>query len=299
MRAPVVLEVGPGVIRRRDGGPEPPAGMVTAAVEGIDDPVVLIDERPVRTDDLLRSLIAEALGGRCAEVLVVHPPEWPVPRVARVLKAVRASAGLASATSDPEPEPVEETQPLPRRRRRIRPRAIVIVAGMAVSAAAALLAYHQPGAAPRPAATTNATVAEGRIVLEVPDGWTIERLTRGPGSRRVKVTSPADPDRALHITQSYSPGTTLADAAAVLGRAAVGKSQFTDFRTDDVVAGRPVLSYREVRPGRVVRWVVLLDGASRISIGCQSRPGAEDGIRTACDQAIRSAREFRGTAAPR
>ena len=294
MDSPVVLEVGPGVIRRRGGDGEPHAGLVAAAVDGIDDPVVLVDERPVRVDDLLRSLISQALGGWCAEVLVVHPPDWPVPRVARLLNAVRVSAGRVSATSD---EPVSAA---PRRRRRIqlRPRAIgitiAIVCAVAVCAGgAALLPYHRPAAPP---VALTATVAEGRIAVEVPEGWTVERLTRGPGSRRVKVTSPADPDRALHITQSYAPGGTLADAAAVLGPAAAGKPEFTDFRAADLVAGRPALSYREVRPGRVVRWVVVVDGATRISIGCQSSPGAEDGIRTACDQAVRSAHEFGGTA---
>jgi hypothetical protein len=34
---------------------------------------------------------------------------------------------------------------------------------------------------------------------------------------------------------------------------------------------------------------VLLDGAVRISVGCQSRPGGEDAVRDVCEQAVRSA----------
>jgi len=47
-----------------------------------------------------------------------------------------------------------------------------------------------------------------------------------------------------------------------------------------------------VRAGHHVRWTVLLDGAVRISIGCQSRPGGEDAVREVCEQAVRSAHAF-------
>lgn len=292
--SPVVLDVGPGVIGCRDGGHEPPAEMVTAVIDGIDDPVVLVDERPARVDDLLRSVIAQALGRRCAEVLVVHPPDWPVPRVARVLKAVRASADRVDSIA--RDELIDDSDPVPVRPRiRLRPSLVGSLTGLAlVAGCVGLLVNHRPvEASPTPAVT--ATVVEGRVAVAVPEGWAVERLTRGPGSRRVRVASPVDPDQALHITQSYAPGSTLADAAALLGRVAAGQPAFTDFRGEVQVAGRPAVTYREVRPGRAVRWVVLLDGVTRISIGCQSRPDAEDGMREACEQAIRSARELDGT----
>lgn len=294
--SPVVLRVGPDGIVRRDGGRRPPAEMVAAALDGIDDPVVLLGERPVRVDDLLRSLIAQTLGGRCAEVLVVHPADWPVPRVARVLNAVRASADRVASTTDGEP--VIETVSVPGRpRTRLRPNTIAVIASAAlVVVSAALLPDHLPPEVPSAAVVTS-TVAEGRVAVDVPQGWTVERLTQGPGSPRVRVASAADPDQALHITQSYAPGGTLADAAAVLGRVAAVQPAFTGFRGDDEVAGRAAVTYREARPGRIIRWVVLFDGNTRIGIGCQSRPGAEDGVRLVCEQAIRSARELGGTPA--
>lgn len=291
-----MLRVGPDRIACRDGGRQPPAEMVAAALDAIDDPVVLLGERPVRVDDLLRSLIAQTLGGRCAEVLVVHPADWPVPRVARVLNAVRASADRVDSTADGEPA-IEMVSVPGRPRIRLRPNIIGVIAGVAlVAASAAVLPDHRPPGVP-PAAAVTSTVAEGRVAVEVPQGWTVERLTQGPGSPRVRVASSVDPDQALHITQSYAPGGSLAEAAAVLGRVAAAQSAFTGFRGDDEVAGRAAVTYREARPGRVIRWVVLLDGVTRIGIGCQSRPGAEDGIRTACEQAIRSARELDGTSA--
>ena len=107
------------------------------------------------------------------------------------------------------------------------------------------------------------------------------------------MTSPTDPEAALHITQTYAPGSDLAQAAELLSRAAGAQPPgvFVDFRADGATGGRSAVTYREVRPGTVVRWSVLLVGATRISIGCQSADGREGSIRSACDDAIRTARE--------
>ena len=379
MDSPVVLEVGPAVIRRWGAGVGPSSA--ATALDGIDDPLVLLDERPVRVDDLLRSLFAQTLGERCSRVLLVHPSSWPATRVARVVRAaagsadrvvpvsrseltgpdavaveidthvvmvragdsvtalrhddVAAIAATAARYAGEDREIVLDLPPeLPgaaltaaairaalarrglvagdaeigirtagihatagRGAIRLRP-GLIGAAALCVLVVLGLVAMrpHRP-VAPAPVVITS-TVVEGRMAVVVPDGWTVERLTRGPGSRRVQVSSPTNPDDALHITQSYAPGTTLADAGEVLGRVAAAQSAFADFRPRDEVAGRPAVTYREKRPPRVVRWVVLLDGSTRISIGCQSRTGAEDGIRAACDLAIRSARELQGTAAP-
>ncbi len=55
--------------------------------------------------------------------------------------------------------------------------------------------------------------------LRVPIGWTVTRITAGPGSRRVEIVSPTDDSAALHVTQSYTPEETLDGAAQVLRRA--------------------------------------------------------------------------------
>jgi type VII secretion-associated protein (TIGR03931 family) len=64
---------------------------------------------------------------------------------------------------------------------------------------------------------------------------------------------------------------------------------FVDFNSSAVRVGRSAVTYREIRAGHHVRWTVFLDGAVQISIGCQSRPGGEDAVREACEQAVRSA----------
>ena len=109
----------------------------------------------------------------------------------------------------------------------------------------------------------------------------------------MQVSSAADADLALHITQSYAPETTLAEAAAALRRGIAEQDPgvFVDFTPADEIAGRSAVTYREIRPGRVIRWAVVLAGPTRISIGCQSAPDRPDAIREACEQAVRSARE--------
>jgi len=137
-------------------------------------------------------------------------------------------------------------------------------------------------------------LVEGRVALTVPANWPMQRVVDGPGSARVQVTSPSDPELALHVTQSSVPDETLTGTAERLKRAidAERAGVFVDFNPSGTSAGRPAVTYREVRAGHHVRWTVLLDGAVRISIGCQSRPGGEDAAREVCEQAVRSAHAF-------
>jgi type VII secretion-associated protein (TIGR03931 family) len=156
---------------------------------------------------------------------------------------------------------------------------------------AAVATLRPDGGAPAPAAVN---LVEGRIVVEVPPRWNVERVRSGSGSRRVQVDSPTDADIALHITASYAPGSTLAQAAEVLGDAVAAQTPgvFVGFRPAVEVAGRPAVTYREVRAGRVVDWSVVLSGSTRIGIGCQSAPDRTEVVRGACEQAIRTAREL-------
>ncbi|WP_375489565.1 type VII secretion-associated protein, partial [uncultured Mycobacterium sp.] len=129
------------------------------------------------------------------------------------------------------------------------------------------------------------------VALSVPAQWRVERVVGGPGSARVQVTSPSDPEVALHVTQSPVARQTLAAAAESLKRAidAEPSGVFIDFSPSATSAGRPAVTYREVRPGHEIRWTVLLDGPVRISIGCQSRTAGAAAILDACEQAVRSA----------
>ena len=167
-------------------------------------------------------------------------------------------------------------------------RLLLPAAGVALLSCAAVWAWAGAGGA-----TAGSTVVEGRMAVRIPAHWHVQRVTAGPGSRRLQVSSPDDPAIAVHLTSSYAPETTLADAAEVLSRAMAGHQPgvFFDLRVDAIVAGREAVTYRESRPGRVIDWIVVLAGSTRISIGCQSPPGRESDVHAACEDAVRSARQ--------
>lgn len=367
---------------RGGSGEQSDVALVSAAVDGIDDPVALIDDRPVDVADLWRSLISTTLGTGRDSVVVVHPSWWSRARVDRVIgvtTAVAVGGVVAMSRSElvrrghPDTGPVIEiaseliavcsglttrvlhradlgpivdtvvaltesdvvlldtppgipgsahTAALIRKalsrhgftvcdadvadcaadvvppRRAVNPARLLIAvtAVMLVVGVAAGMARRPPVAPPAadqdPVAQAEILV-EGRIAVGVPPDWIVERVTGGPGSRRVQVRSAVDADLALHITQTYAPETTLAQAAAVLQRGITEQDPgvFVDFDPADEVAGRPAVTYREIRAGRVIRWVVVLAGPTRISIGCQSAPDRQDAIREPCEQAVRSAQE--------
>ena len=139
-------------------------------------------------------------------------------------------------------------------------------------------------------------LVEGRVGVMVPATWTPRRITSGPGSARVQVVSPADGDIALHITQSLVPfPSTLGQTADSL-RTAMAEDVagvFVEFNPSDHRADRSAVTYREIRQERRIEWAVVVDGAVRIAVGCQSTLGREHLIREACDRAIRSAHAVR------
>jgi type VII secretion-associated protein (TIGR03931 family) len=165
--------------------------------------------------------------------------------------------------------------------------AVLVAAVPAVGAMATMNRHGVPVADKTP--TT--FLVEGRVALTVPVNWPTQRVVTGPGSARIQVTSPSDPEVALHVTQSPVTGETLSGTAERLKRAidAEPAGVFVDFNPYGISAGRPAVTYREVRAGHHVRWTVLLDKVVRISVGCQSRPGGEDAVRDVCEQAVRSA----------
>jgi len=153
----------------------------------------------------------------------------------------------------------------------------------------------------RSSAPRTTLLIEGRVAVEVPASWKARRITAGPGSPRLQVSSPDDSQAAVHVTQSAAArGETLEMTADTLRRAmkAQPPDVFVDFNADDRRGSRPAVTYREVRADHDVRWTVLLDGGLRISVGCQTGRGREDTVAAVCAQAIASVRdvgEFAGT----
>jgi len=274
----------------RSAEPQSVADDVAGVIAGMVPAAVLIDTpSTVAGASALAALIAAGLRGSAQEVPdILEINDLRLTRLARSALPRRWVTSVRDATA-----------PVAARRSRVRTLsglgagAIVV----AVAAPAALMPIavtsSRPGAVtPKHVEAAPTTfLVEGRVALSVPAAWPVQRVVTGPGSARVQVTSPADPEVALHITQSPVAGETLSGTAERLKRAidAEPAGVFVDFNPSGSSAGRPSVTYREVRPGHHVRWTVLLDGPVRISVGCQSRPGDEDAVRDACEQAVRSA----------
>lgn len=387
-----VIEVGPGVIRELSCGIAADAEMAADALEGIDDPVVLVDDRPVSVDSLWCAVLDSLDCADRDNVVLVHPTWWAPARVAVVRSAAQnlsdhvvmrprswlvaqavsgaavvveiaerlvvvAHTGLQAEPRRGEPRRVAEAvlrtiadiasirsatvvvdappsvagaemlstmiveglaaisgmtvaQVSDARLRQLAKKAVaapddgesveaptqgiyrrrLLVVAIAVIATLLGLSAFDRHTAPKTVVATTFLV-EGRVAVEVPANWPIQRVTSGPGSARVQVTSPSDPQLVLHVTQSPSGSSTLAGAAESLKHAIDDEppNVFVDFNPSGSSGGRPALTYREVRAGHDIRWAVIVDKAVRIAIGCQSRTGAEEAVHDACEMAVRSA----------
>ncbi|KAA8966122.1 type VII secretion-associated protein [Mycobacterium sp.] len=402
MTAPrTVIEAGPTTIRQLSCGETPLVDpeVATAALDGIDDPVALVDSRPVGVDELWCAALRSLGCRRCTRLMLIHPSWWSTTRVERVAAAAHAVADqvvlrprswllaraaeaphqvvvveiadrlvvatgaavaaevrhgppgavadaviraiaatapepgapvlidvplgldgagelagmiagrlragadrrvlvvddarlrrLATAGADDEPPPPDSPGPRRRRARILRAFLPAFLLALPVAAAIGVRPVGRPGApVPDPMPTT--FLVEGRVAVEVPAQWLVQRVTAGPGSARVQVSSPSDPQVALHVTQSPVTDQTLAGAAESLKQAidAEPAGVFVDFNPAGSSAGRPAVTYREVRAGHDIRWAVVVDRAVRIAIGCQAPPGGGDAVRDACARAVRSA----------
>lgn len=247
----------------------PPDELAAAVVRRFlaDHPAVVVIDAPagVGGAGALAAMIAERLLGQTRVVVVDKLP------------AVHHDP-VSPAAAEPEPAPTGGRS------------------WLAVAAALGVVALGlrvHPNSPPNPAIPTTYLI-EGRVAVQVPVDWPVRRVTGGPGSARVEVVSPTDARLVLHLTQAPAAGENLAAIAEPLQRAlqladAESPGAFLDFDPAGSSAGRPAVTYREVRADHHVDWVVLVDHAVRIGIGCQSGPGGDDALRPVCEQAVRSA----------
>ncbi|MEV3901453.1 type VII secretion-associated protein [Mycobacterium sp. NPDC050551] len=207
-----------------------------------------------------------------------------------VLRVDRRALRSAAANMGAPPSMTGTTVATPHRRGR---HGVALLGGAVLAVAGLGLAFDDRADPAEPEHHDPETLlVEGRVGVQVPALWTVDRITDGPGSARVQVESPDDPVTALLVTQApVLPGTTREAAAETLRAALAGETPgvFTDFVPDDHRGGRPVASYREIRPGRHIDWSVFVDGGVRIGIGCQEPSDAERPIGPVCDRAVRSA----------
>ncbi|MBX7432180.1 type VII secretion-associated protein [Mycobacterium sp. Y57] len=360
-----VVEIGPRSVR---GPGTAPAEWISVAIECVDDPLALLDDRLVEVPALWHDVLGAALDtvGDVANTLVlVFPTWWPSARVemlgnvagalADSVVVVRRSEILADGTTTV----VEISEDIvvvshPNGGRRVLDRAdgwdtaelaaepavlLDVPAGVPVPAdlltrlradgvrvecsdahrvrraAAAHTGRREPRRAParawvallavaalgagwlaqsRLATPADALLVEGHAAVRVPARWAVERITAGPGSARVRVAAPGGLP-ALHITQSVGAPASIEQVGDELRQALHGEPDgvFADFDTAGRPGGRPAVTYRERRAGSETAWAVVVDGAVRIAIGCQSDPAHGDELHDVCVRAIRSAHAIR------
>lgn len=280
---PAVVEIGPDLVVVTAGddvaavprvGEPLRVGQAAADAVGIGGAVVIDAPADVPGAVELSSVVADS----------VRPDGVVVLRVDR--RTVRAAAANLYTAA---PSAVTAV-PTPRRRGR---RGVAVLSGAVLSVVGLGFALTGRADPAEPVPDDPETLlVEGRVGVKVPAMWAVERVIDGPGSARVQVNSPDDPDTALLLTQSpVDPGTTPEQVADIL-RAALADEKpgvFADFVPDHRRGGRSVASYREIRPGRHIDWSVFVDGAVRIGIGCQGPPAPERQVGPACDRAVRSA----------
>jgi len=85
----IVVEVGPATVR---GPNHADAEWVSAGIDGIDDELTLIDDRPVEVADVWRRIMHDVVGGSAKTIVVVCPTWWSSSRVERVRDAASTLA---------------------------------------------------------------------------------------------------------------------------------------------------------------------------------------------------------------
>lgn len=93
------VEVGPATVRGADPVDD---DLATAAIESIDDTLMLVDDRPVSVRAVMAELLRSAAGSGADGLTVVHPTWWSRRRVKAVLDAAGDICGAAVAVTRSE-----------------------------------------------------------------------------------------------------------------------------------------------------------------------------------------------------
>lgn len=179
--------------------------------------------------------------------------------------------------------------PPPRRSWRVWP--AVACAGMV------LVGLHLLGVAlaPSPADVPRDVLAQYGYRLQIPPGWA---HTGGlPERRRSLLTPVAAPDGSdlvvaestpLGYDSAAEPERAAAELRAVFDEAVAAGSPLTEYVPDTRFGGRTVTAYRESDGATVVRWYVVLDGDTQLSVGCRHTGAGAADVLDACAAVVAS-----------
>ncbi|WP_331713285.1 type VII secretion-associated protein [Nocardia terpenica] len=144
--------------------------------------------------------------------------------------------------------------------------------------------------APQPGTTRTTAHTFGRIRAQIPLDW---RIATDTTTRVDIMPNDGARQRITLVQQPLTAGSGVADVArdldAQIGTRPVGSA--SPLRRDVVFGDRPGLSYEEY-PGdeTTVRWQILVDSGTEVSIGCQYPSGTWQSIAATCEQVVHDIR---------
>ncbi|MBF6061752.1 type VII secretion-associated protein [Nocardia terpenica] len=144
--------------------------------------------------------------------------------------------------------------------------------------------------APQPGTTRTTAHTFGRIRAQIPLDW---RIATDTATRVDIMPNDGVRQRITLVQQPLTAGSGVADVArdldAQIGTRPVGSA--SPLRRDVVFGDRPGLSYEEY-PGdeTTVRWQILVDSGTEVSIGCQYPSGTWQSIAATCEQVVHDIR---------
>ncbi|MFB9907093.1 type VII secretion-associated protein [Allokutzneria oryzae] len=228
---------------------------------------------------LLGQLVHDRLG---VVPTALDQPETVVARGA--LRAVGA-LGTAGAVPPPAVTPVPPAA-VPARARPRRSKALVLVAVVlaVVAAVTALVVFTGSG---------GKELAQYDYRFRVPDGW--EHSGGDPAKRKVQLRRTATPDagdvigveqRQLSYNASVEPERALGELRTAFD--AEREHGYSGFEPSVRFGGRDVVRYRRDLPGSVVEWYVVFEGATQLTVGCQSTGSTGEEVGRACEHVVRT-----------
>jgi type VII secretion-associated protein (TIGR03931 family) len=177
---------------------------------------------------------------------------------------------------------------------------------------AVLVGLHLAGGALGPSAVAPPAVAPSAVApsavalpadvlaqygyrLRIPPGWA---HTGGlPERRRSLLTPLAAPDGSdlivveatpLGYDSAAEPERAAAELRAVFDEAVAAGSPLVEYLPATALGGRTVTAYRELGDDTDVRWYVVLDGGTQLSVGCRHTRAGADAVLDACTEVVAS-----------
>ncbi len=139
-----------------------------------------------------------------------------------------------------------------------------------------------------PPSGASEAITLGKVRIVPPPGW----QAQAQGEQRVNLTPPGGGKRIVVMQNTLSPGAGYDEVAAGLAARIAGSGhpdKFGPVQRDVTFGGRPGISYTETPDEKSqVKWHVMVEHDTQVSVGCQYLAGGWDGVSRECEQLVRT-----------